>query len=161
MKNKRFDRNIFGDLPTQKMAQKALPILVSQAQKGEIITLRQLAQEIAPHLTQFNWSMKWTLAWIHTTLYELERLDEWNYGEIPAIAAIAVDKPEKPTNWMDKETRVDPNTPLSWKDYKSEHLLPVFNYDDWDEVMNFVIRNRRRATFFVWFRARGRRTRSS
>ena len=40
---------------------------------------------------------------------------------------------------MDEQTRVDPNTPLSWQDYKSEHLLPVFNYDDWDEVMNFVI----------------------
>ena len=110
MRNRRFNRNIFGDLPTQEMAQEALPILVSHAQKGEIITLRQLAKKIAPHLTQFNWSMGWALAWIHTTLYELERSNEWNYGEIPAIAAIAVDNLKKPTNWMDKNTRINPNT---------------------------------------------------
>ena len=138
MKNKRFNRNIFGDLSTQKMAQKALPILVSHAQKGEIITLQQLANKIASHLTQFNWSMRWVLAWIHTTLYELERSDEWNYGVIPAIAAIAVDKPEKPTNWMDKQTRIDPNTPLPWKDYETKYILPVFEYPHWDKVMAFV-----------------------
>ena len=34
MQNKRFNRNIFGDLSTQKQAQKALPILVSYAQEG-------------------------------------------------------------------------------------------------------------------------------
>jgi tetratricopeptide (TPR) repeat protein len=138
MRNRRFNRNIFGDLPTQRMAQKALPILVAHARKGEIITLRQLAQEIAPHLTQFNWSMGWALAWIHTTLYELERSDEWNYGEIPAIAAIAVDKPETPTNWMDQNTRIHPNTPLSWEDYETNHVLPVFEYPHWDKVMDFV-----------------------
>ena len=131
-------RNIFGDLPTQKMAQKALRILVSHAQKREIITLRQLAQEIAPHSTQFNWSMGWALAWIHTTLYELEQSDEWNYGEIPAIAAIAVAKPERPTNWMDENTRINPNTPLPWEDYETDHILPVFEYPHWDKVMDFV-----------------------
>ena len=143
MKNKRFNRNIFGDLPTQKMAQEALPILVSHAQKGEIITLGQLAKEIAPHLTQFNWSMGWALAWIHTTLYELERSDEWNYGEIPAIAAIAVVGARQPTNWMDKRTRINPNTPLPWEDYKTNHILPVFEYPHWDKVMKFVLGNRK------------------
>lgn len=139
MKNKRFNRNIFGDLPTQKMAQKALPILISSAQKCDPVIMCDLAKEIAPELVQFNWSMRWTFSWIHTTLWELERSDDWNYGEIPGITAIVLDKPEKPTNWMDEQTRVDPSIPLSWKDYKSEHILPVFNYDDWDKVMDFVI----------------------
>lgn len=125
-----------------KMAQNALPILVSHAQKREIITLQQLAQEIAPDLPQFNriinWNMGWTLAWIHTMLYDLERLDEWNYGEIPAIAAIAVDNPEKPTNWMDKKTRINLNTPLPWKAYETNHILSVFEYLHCDKVMDFV-----------------------
>lgn len=132
-------RNIYGDLPTQQMAQKGLPILVSKAQKGETTLLRELAQEIAPHLTQINFTMRWVLCWIHTTLYELEMSEDWEYGEIPGLTAIVLADHETATNWMDKQTRVDPNIPLAWNDYESEHLLPVFNYDDWDEVMDFVI----------------------
>ena len=138
MKNKRFNRNIFGNLPTQKMAQEALPILVAYAQKREPIILRELAAEIAPDLTHFNWSMRWTLGWIQTTLYELERSDNWNFGEIPCITAIVVDSHETPTTRMDMDTRIDPNTALSWKDYKTNHVLPVFKYSYWDKVTNFV-----------------------
>ena len=125
MQNLRFGRNIFGDLPTQHMAQKALPILVSKAQKDDTILLRELAQEIEIDTPQINWTMGWIFAWIHTTLYELERTEDWKYGEIPGLTAIALADHETPTNWMDKHTRVEPNTPLPWKDYKSEHLLPV------------------------------------
>ena len=42
MKNQRFSRNMFGDLPTQKMAQKALPILITCAQKGDKILARKI-----------------------------------------------------------------------------------------------------------------------
>ena len=138
MRNLHLGRTIFGDLPTQQMAQKALPILVSKAQKGEAILLQELAQEIVPHLTQINWTMRWVFCWIHTTLYELECSKDWGYGEIPGLTAIALAAHETPTNWMDEQTRVDPNTPLSWKDYKTNHVLPVFNYDDWDQVIDFV-----------------------
>ena len=138
MRNRRFNRNIFGDLRTQEMAQEVLPILVSHAQKGDIIIMRDLAKEIAPELVQFNWSMGWALAWIHTTLWELERSDEWNYGEMPAIAAIVLADHETPTNWMDEQTRIDPNTPLPWEDYETNHILPVFEYPHWDKVMDFV-----------------------
>ena len=139
MRNLRLGRrNIFGDLPTQQMAQKGLPILVSKAQKGETILLRELAQEIAPDLTQINWTMRWVFTWIHTTLYELERLEDWEYGEIPGLTAIALADHETPTNWMDQQTQVDPNTPLSWKDYETKHILPVFEYPHWDKVMDFV-----------------------
>ena len=138
MKNKRFNRNIFGDLPTQKMAQEALPILVAHAQKGETITLGDLAKEIAPHLTQINWTLQWVFSWIHTTLYELERQDDWEYGEIPGLTAIALADHETPTTWMDEQTRVDPNTPLSWKDYETNHVLPVFKYSYWNKVTEFI-----------------------
>ena len=138
MKNKCFKRDIFGDLPTQKMAQKALPELVSKAQEPDIIRIRDLAEEIAPDLTRFNWSMKWAFQWIQTTLYKLERSDEWNYGEIPAIAAIALADRETPTNWMAEQTRLDPNTPLPWDDYETNHVLLVFEYPHWDKVMDFV-----------------------
>ena len=141
MKNKRFNRNIFGDKPTQKMAQKALPILVAYAQRCESIILRELVAEIAPDLTHFNWCMRWTLAWIQTTLYELERSDNWSFGEIPCITAIVLDSPETPTTRMDMDTRIDPNTPLSWRDYETNHILPVFEYSRWDEVMDSTIRN--------------------
>ena len=138
MKNKRFDRNIFGDLLTQKKARKALPTLVSYAKKGKTITLAKLAKAIELDTPQINWTMGWIFAWIHTTLYELERQDDWEYGEIPGITAIAVAEPEKPTTWMDRQTRVDPNTPLSWKDYETNHVLPVFKYSYWDKVTDFI-----------------------
>lgn len=138
MQNLHLGRNIFGDLPTQQMAQKGLPILVSKAQKGETILLRELAQEIAPDLTQINWTMRWVFSWIHTTLYELERSEDWKYGEIPGLTAIALADYETPTNWMNEQTRVDPNTPLSWKDYETNHVLPVFKYSYWNKVADFV-----------------------
>ena len=138
MKNRNFKRNIFGNLPTQRWAQEALPILISSAQKGDPVIMRDLAGVVAPHLTQFNFAMGKVLAWIHTTLQELERSDNWNYGEIPGITAIVLDKPKKPTNWADKETRVDPNRPLPWKNYETDHVLPVFEYSYWNKVMDFV-----------------------
>ena len=139
MKNKRFNRNIFGDKPTQKMAQKALPILVAYAQKCEPIVLRKLVAEIAPDLTRFNWTMIWVFKWIQTTLYELERQDNWEYGEIPGITAIAIAEHETPTTAMDKRTRIDPNTPLSWEDYETNHILPVFKYPYWEQVIEFLL----------------------
>lgn len=138
MKNKRFNRNMFGSLDTQRMAQEALPILISSAQKCDPVIMRDLAKEVAPELIQFNWSMGYALAWIHTTLWELERSEDWNYGEIPGITAIVLDSPKTPTKWMDKETRVDPNRPLPWKNLKTNHVLPVFKYLHWDKVMEFV-----------------------
>lgn len=58
---------------------------------------------------------------------------EWNYGEIPGITAIVVIEHGKPTNAMVKRT-----TPVSWEDYETNHILPVFLYPHWDEVKDFV-----------------------
>ena len=138
MKNKCFKRNIFGNLPTQRMARKALPILVSQAQEPDIIIIRDLAEEIAPDLTRFNWAMKWAFQWIQTTLYELEKQDNWVYREIPGITAIVVVERGTLTNAMINRTRINPHTPLSWEDYKRDHICPVFEYPHWDQVMDIV-----------------------
>ena len=136
MKNQRFKRNIFGDLPTQEMAQEALPILIAYAEKDKTIPLQELAGEVAPHLIQINWTMAWVFQWIHRTLYDLERQDDWEYGEIPGITAIALAAPRQPTKWMDEQTRVDPNTPLSWRNYERGHIFPVFTFPHWGQVID-------------------------
>ena len=138
MRNRRFERNMFGNLDTQRWAQASLPILIASAQESDPVIMCDLAKEVAPRLTQFNFSMRWTLAWIHTTLWELERSEDWSYREIPGITAIVLDSPRTPTKWADRETRVDPNTPLPWEDYETEHLLPVFEYPHWDKVKEFL-----------------------
>jgi len=141
MKNKRYNRNIFGDLPTQKTAQEVLPILISHAQQKQTLILQDLAREVVPDLPQFNWYMGWALAWIQTTLYELERSDNWNYGEIPCITTIVLDSPQQPTKNMAKRSRIEAglDTPLPWRDYKKGHILPVFKYLCWDKVMDFTL----------------------
>ena len=136
MRNQCFARDMFGDLPTQEMAQKALPILVSQGQVGETITLAKLAKAIGIDTPQINWTMAWIFQWIHRTLYDLERQENWEYGEIPGITAIALAAPRQPTKWMDQETRIDPITPLSWEDYKRDHIDPVFEYPHWEQVID-------------------------
>ena len=136
MKNERFKRNMFSCMDTQRMAREALPFLISAAQKFDTVIMRDLAKEVAPHLTQFNFSMGYALGWIHTTLWELERSEDWNYGEIPGLTAIVLDKPEKPTNYFFREGIVDWDTP--WEDYETNHILPVFEYPHWDKVMEFV-----------------------
>ena len=138
MRNQCFARDMFGDLPTQEMAQEALPILVSYAKKSDTLTLAELAGEIAPHLTQINWTMAWVFQWIHRTLYDLERQENWEYGEIPGITAIALAAPRQPTTWMDQKTRIDPTTPLSWEDYKRDHIDPVFEYPHWEQVIDVL-----------------------
>ena len=68
MKNKCFKRDIFGTMPTQNIAQQAVPILVAYAEEDDTIILADLATEIAPHLTQFNFAMISILQWIQIYL---------------------------------------------------------------------------------------------
>ena len=153
MRNQRFvnrrqvARDIFSDeKPTQQIARDVLPILILQAQKAQeaqdcniiTITMRELAKEVIPDKPKFNFTLKWAFTWIHNTLYKLERQDDWNYGEIPGITAIVLDKPKKPTKWMAEHTSVDPSTPLPWKEYKTIHIKPVFQYSHWDKVVEYV-----------------------
>ncbi|MYA71950.1 hypothetical protein F4141_05670 [Candidatus Poribacteria bacterium] len=133
MQNRRFNRDIFGNLKTQKAAQKALPVLIlcASAEKPRAILMRELAAAIVPDMKQFNWTIGFALAWIHRTLYDLQESDDWIYGEIPGITAIVLGNPETPTNYCMRET-----APSSWEDYETNHVLPVFEYPHWDKVMD-------------------------
>ena len=134
MQNQCLGKDMFGDLKTQKAAQKALPILVEYAQEEDTILIRELAEKVVPHLIpKFNWTISGALGQIHTTLYKLQRQDDWECGEIPGITAIVLADARTPTNWAIKELQ-----PGSWKDYETNHILPVFEYPHWDKVMDFV-----------------------
>ena len=123
-----------GDLKTQKAAQKALPILVEYAQEEDTILIRELAEKVVPHLIpKFNWTISGALGRIHTTLYKLQRQDDWECGEIPGITAIVLADARTPTNWAIRKLQ-----PGSWKDYKTNHILPVFKYPHLGKVMDFV-----------------------
>ncbi len=123
MQNQCLGKDMFGDLKTQKAAQKALPILVEYAQEENTILIRELAEKVVPHLIpKFNWTISGALGRIHTTLYKLQRQDDWEYGEIPGITAIVLAAPETPTGWVKRKIR-----PRSWEDYRTHHILPVFN----------------------------------
>jgi len=135
MQNRRFNRDIWGHLKTQKVARKALPVLIlcASAKNPRPILMRELAAAILPDMKQFNWTIGFALGWIHRTLYDLQRSEEWHYGKIPGITAIVLDKPKTPTKYCLRET-----TPASWKDYETHHILPVFEYPYWDKVMDYL-----------------------
>ena len=80
------------------------------------------------------------MAWIQTTLNELECSDDWNYGEIPCITTIVLDSPEQPTRSMDRRSRIEAglNTPLPWEDYERYHILPVFCFEHWNEIIDLL-----------------------
>ena len=130
MQNQCLGKDMFGDMPTQKAAQEALPILIEYAQEEDTILIRELAEKVVPHLIpRFNWTISGALGRIHTTLYKLQRQDDWEYGEIIGITAIVLAAPEMFTGWVKREIR-----PRSWEDYRTHHILPVFGYHYWDRV---------------------------
>ena len=135
MQNQCLGKDMYGDMKTQKAAQKALPILIEYAQEKDTILIRELAEKVVPHLIpKFNWTISGALGRIHTTLYKLQRQDDWEYGEIQGITAIVLAAPETPTSWVKREIR-----PRSWKDYRTHHILPVFKYPYWEQVKDFLI----------------------
>ena len=138
MRNKCFKKNMFGDSKTQKMARKALKILITYAQRPDTLLIKKLAKEVTPGLPQFNFAMRYCFQWIQTTLCELECSDDWNYGEIPCITAIVLAAPRQPTNAMAERSRIESgsNAPLPWEDYKTLHIDPVFEFPYWEQVID-------------------------
>ena len=138
MNNIRGKRDIFGDLITQKRGHLALPILVLCAQKTRAITFEELGDAIGfPN----DWRMGSILGGINTTHYDLERRDDWEYGDIPCITTIVVTKEGQPSDWMRRQLGPDADTLISWEDYKHHHIDPVFEYPHWDKMIDHVIRN--------------------
>ena len=143
MKNQCFDRDMSDKFWTpeivQEMEPKALKILVTYAQRADTLLIKQLAKEVTPELPQFNSALcRDCFQWIQTTLYELECSDDWNYGEIPCITAIVLAAPEQPIYVMAERSRIEAglNAPLSWEDYKTFHITPVFEFPHWKQVID-------------------------
>ena len=80
------------------------------------------------------------LGYINTTHYDLERRADWEYGDIPCITTIVITKEGQPSDYMRRQLGPDPDTPISWEDYKIHHIDPVFEYPHWGEVVDYVIR---------------------
>ena len=138
MQNIRGKHDIFGNLITQKRGILALPILVLRAQEHRTITFQELGDAIG---VSNYWRMGGILGCINTTHYGLEKSADWKYRDIPCITTIVITKAGQPSNWMGKQLGTDADTPISWEDYKLNHIEPVFEYPHWDKVMDYVIRN--------------------
>lgn len=138
MKNIRGKHDIFGNLITQKRGLLTLPILVLCAQEHKTITFQKLGN--ATGVLNY-WRMGPILGCVNTTHYDLERRPDWKYGDIPCITTIVITKEGQPSDWMCRQLGVDSDTPISWEDYKINHIEPVFEYSHWDKVMDYVIRN--------------------
>ena len=133
MKNIHGTHDIFGDLITQKRGLLALPILVLRAQERRTLTFEELGKALG---FSNYWRMGPILGCINTTHYDLERRDDWEYGDIPCITTIVVTKEGQPSNWMRSQLG-----PISLEDYKRHHIEPVFEYPHWGEVVDHVIRS--------------------
>ena len=138
MKNTLHKHDIFGNLITQKRGLLALPILVLRAQEHRTITFQELGNAMG--ISNY-WRMGGILGCINTTHYKLERRADWEYGEIPCITTIVITKDGKPSKWMLQQLSDSNSTPISWEDYQSCHIHPVFEYPHWGKVMDFIIRN--------------------
>ena len=132
MKNIRETHDIFGDLITQKRGLLALPILVRCAQEHRTITFQEIGNALGfPN----HWRLGPVLGSINTTHYDLERRADWEYGDIPCITTIVITKEGQPSDYMRSQLG-----PISWEDYRSHHIDPVFEYPHWGEVVDYVIR---------------------
>ena len=137
MQNIREKHDIFGNLITQKRGLLALPILVLCAQERRTITFQELGNALG---FSNHWRLGPVLGYINTTHYDLERRADWEYGDIPCITTIVITKEGQPSDWMRNQLGDDTGTPISWEDYKLNHIEPVFEYSHWDKVMDYVIR---------------------
>ena len=137
MKNTPGKHGIFGELKTQKMARAALPILVLRAQEEKSITFQELGN--ATGMLNIRRQGGQVCDRINTTLYELEKRDDWEYGEIPHLTSIVIQKSEQPSSWMLKQLITDSDTSLSWEEYERNYVRPVLNYPHWDKVMQIIV----------------------
>ncbi len=129
--------NMFGDLKTQKWAREALPKLVPLAHKQKTITYKKMAE------SWFNrrcyMLMGTVCGIISTTLYELERRPDWEFGEIPRITNIVIRKNQKPGAWINEKITGDRKTAPPLDEYYEHHLLPTYEYPHWNDVLEALV----------------------
>lgn len=125
--------NMFGDLKTQKWAKEALPKLVTLAHEQKTITYKEMT-ETWFHTNCYR-NMGKVCANISATLYELEHSQEWKFGEIPRITTIVIRTNGKPGAWVCEKITGDRNIAPPEDEYYEHHLLPTYEYQHWNEVL--------------------------
>ena len=126
---------MFGELTTQQWARCALLVIVEHAKVGKVIRYEELRSAIS---ATTNRKMGNVCDIISTTLYQLEHNEleqQWREGNIPRLTNIVIRTNGKPGEWMCEQITGDRNIAPSWKAYKAKYIKPVFDYQNWDEVL--------------------------
>lgn len=82
--------------------------------------------------------------YISTTLYELERNElksapRWELGQIPRLTNIVVKTNGKPGAWVCEQITGDRENAPSSEHYKKKYVIPVFEYQHWDAVLERLL----------------------
>ena len=133
IKNTKGRYNMFGDQKTQKWAQEALPKLVQLAHEQKTINLKEMAESW--HNVKAYRLMGTVGGVISSTLYELERQPDWKFGEIPRIDLNMIRTNGEPTTWVCEQITGDRKIVPPWEFYYKYHLLPIYEYPHWNEVL--------------------------
>lgn len=134
-KNSPGDRNMFGDLTTQKWARDALPVIIEHAKAREIIRYKELQLAIKATTAR---KMGNVCAFISTTLYQLEHNHlehQWEIGHIPRLTNIVIKTNGKPGDWMCEQITGSREVAPPWEQYKEKYVIPIFEYQRWDGVL--------------------------
>ncbi len=125
--------NIFGNLTTEKWAREALPKLVPLAHEQKTINYKEMAESWC-NVKAYR-LMGRVCGIISTTLYELERRSDWQFGEIPRLPNIVTRTNGEPGRWICEMITGDRKIAPPREFYHKYHLLPTFEYPYWYEVL--------------------------
>ena len=134
-KNSPWKQNMFGDLTTQKWARDALPVIIERAKACEIIRYKELQLAIKATTAR---KMGDVCAFISVTLYQLEHNQlehQWEIGHIPRLTNIVIKTNGKPGDWMCEQITGSREIAPPSEQYKEEYVIPVFEYQHWDDVL--------------------------
>ena len=127
---------MFGDRITQQWARDALPVIVERAKVCDVIRYGELRSAIGA-TTDRKWGNVCNI--ISMTLYQLEHNElqqQWRRGRIPRLTNIVIRTNGKPGAWMCEQITGDRRIAPSRTEYRTEYINPVFDYQNWDEVLN-------------------------
>ncbi|MYF98799.1 hypothetical protein F4212_06630 [Candidatus Poribacteria bacterium] len=126
---------IFGNLKQHGRARAALPILVLRAQEPNTITFRELGNAIGFRRYDLFGGI---LDCINTELHNIN-------ADIPTLSTIVVrinnDGKMEPSGWMANQMQEQLNIEPTWENYHRICIQPVFDYPDWDKVMDEIIQS--------------------
>ncbi len=123
---------MFGEKLYQQRAREVLPILIERAKKGETATYGEISEilelgtfgpvQVGPYI----------LPSISTTLCKCEK----RYKEkFPRLTNIVIRSDGKMGAWPFNQLKEVLGRDPTWEDYERELLVPIYNYDRWDNVL--------------------------